>query len=116
DEATTATEVALNQPNGLWVRGDGTVYLLDLMNGKVRRVDTNGLASTLFTVPGGIFIGRGLWVSDDEAVAFFCAGDVVKKWTPADGVSDYASGFVELGNLVVDPSGDLVVTDRRGHR
>jgi DNA-binding beta-propeller fold protein YncE len=116
DEPTPASEVALNQPNGLWVRGDGTVYILDLMNGKVRRLGTNGMVSTLFAVPGGIFIGRGLWVKDDESVAFVCAGDVVKKWTPVDGVTDYATNFVELGNLVVDPRGDLVVTDRRGHR
>lgn len=115
DEPMPATEVSLNQPNGLWVRGDGTVYILDLANSKVRRLDTNGLLSTLFTVPGGILAGRGLWVSDDEAVAFLSSSNVVKKWTPADGVTDYASGFVELGNLVVDPRGDLVVTDRRGH-
>ena len=31
--ATPGTEVALREPNGLWVRGDGTVYILDLGNG-----------------------------------------------------------------------------------
>ena len=36
--------------------------------------------------------------------------------TADGGVTDYATGFVELGNLVVDPWGTLVVTDRRGHR
>ena len=39
----------MNMPNGLWVRGDGTVYVLDTGNGKVRRLDTNGLMTTLFT-------------------------------------------------------------------
>jgi hypothetical protein len=116
DEASPATEVALNEPNGLWVRGDGTVYILDLMNGKVRRLDTNGMIETLFTVPGGILIGRGLWVSPDESLAFVASGSVVKKWTPANGVTDYATGFRELGNLIVDPWGSLVITDRRGHR
>ena len=46
---TIATNVAMNQPNGLWVRGDGTVYVLDTGNGKVRRLDTNGMMTTLFT-------------------------------------------------------------------
>ncbi|MCI0349386.1 MAG: hypothetical protein L0Z53_08170, partial [Acidobacteriales bacterium] len=70
DEPTTATEVALWEPNGLWVRDDGTFYILDLRNGKVRRVETNGICETLFAVPGGITTGRGLWVSDDESLAF----------------------------------------------
>jgi hypothetical protein len=116
DDPTPATEVALNQPNGIWVRGDGVVYILDLLNGKIRKLDTNGLLSTLFTVPGGIPVGRGIWVNADESLAYVCAGTVVKKWTPVEGVTDFASGFVELGNLIVDPWGNLVVTDRRGHR
>ena len=49
DGATIATNVALNLPNGLWVRGDGRVYVLDTGNGKVRRLDTNGMLATLFT-------------------------------------------------------------------
>lgn len=114
DEAQPGTQVALNEPNGLWVRKDGTVYILDLMNGKIRRLDTNGLMTLLFSVPGGITAGRGLWVSDDETVAYVSSGTVVKKWTP-QGVSNFASGFSDLGNLAVDPSGDLVVTDRGGH-
>ncbi len=116
DELTPATAVALNGPNGLWVKPDGTVYILDQFNGKVRRLDTNGMLSTLLTVPGGVGEARGLWVSDDETLAFVAATSLVKKWTPEEGVTDYATGFVELGNLVVDPWGTLVVTDRRGHR
>jgi hypothetical protein len=116
DEPTPATEVQLREPNGLWVRGDGTFYILDLENDKVRRVGTNGICETLFSVPGGILSGRGLWVSEDESVAFVASRSVVKKWTPTEGVTDYATGFVELGNLVVDPWGKVVVTDRFGHR
>jgi hypothetical protein len=62
DEPTPGTEVALGEPNGLWVRGDGTTYILDLANSKVRRLDPAGTLSTLFMVPGGIVAGRGLWV------------------------------------------------------
>lgn len=116
DEPTPATEVALSQPNGLWVKADGTLYILDLVNGKIRKRETNGLMETLFEVPGGIIAGRGLWVSEDETLAYVASGSVVKKWTRDEGVTDYATDFVELGNLVVDPWGKLVVTDRFGHR
>lgn len=116
DAATPGTQVALNEPNGLWVRGDGTVYILDLQNGKVRRLDTNGMLATLFAVPGGIASGRGLWVKDDESLAYVSSGTVVKQWTPSGGVVDFATGFSQLGNLVIDPSGRVVVTDRNAHR
>ena len=115
DERTTGTEAGLSGPNGLWVRGDGTVYILDLDNGKVRVLDTNGLMRTLFSVPGGIIAGRGLWVSDDESLVFFSSLTAVKKWTPSEAVSVYSTGFIELGNLVVDPTGHVVATDRGGH-
>jgi hypothetical protein len=53
---------------GLWCARDGTLFILDLVNGKVRRLDTNGMMpGHSFTVPGrkGILAGRGLWVSDE---------------------------------------------------
>jgi DNA-binding beta-propeller fold protein YncE len=116
DEPTPATEVALNGPNGLWVQPDGTLFILDLGNGKVRRRDLNGELSTLFAVPGGIIVGRGLWVSDDETLAYVSSLNTVKKWTPSEGVSDLAAGFAELGNLTVDAEGRVIVTDRGAHR
>src|SRR6266849_3039542 len=40
-----ATEVALHNPNGLWVREDGVFYILDRDNGLIRKVDTNVIMS-----------------------------------------------------------------------
>ena len=116
DGPIVATQGSLSAPNGLWVRGDGTLYILDLGNGKIRRVDTNGTMTTMFTVPGGISTGRGLWVSDDETVAYVSSSTIVKKWTAAGGVTNFSLGYAELGNLVIDPWGNLVVTDRGLHR
>jgi hypothetical protein len=116
DTPALATEVALREPNGLWVRGDGTIYILDTGNGKVRRLDTNGTLQTLFTVPGGIIIGRGLWVSDDETLAYLCSWTVVKRWTPSNGITDFSIGYSQLGNLIVEPSRNVVVSDRGLHR
>jgi len=72
--------------------------------------------TTLFTVPGGISVGRGLWMSDGETVAYLSSATVVKKWTAADGVTDFSTGYSALGNLVIDPWGNVVVTDRNLHR
>jgi sugar lactone lactonase YvrE len=115
DTSTAGTSCALRDPNGLWVRPDGTVFILDTGNGKVRRLDTNGTIRTLFNAPGGILVGRGLWVSDDETLAYLCSLNTVKRWTAGGAVTDFATGFRQLGNLVMDPSGSVVVTDRGAH-
>jgi hypothetical protein len=110
------TELQLSAPNGLWVFGNGTVFILDLRNKKIRRLDPSGEMRTLFSVDDGFGLGRGLWVSDDETLVYVACGDHVKKWTPSNGIEVYADGFRGLGNLVVDPDGQLVVTDRGDHR
>lgn len=113
-----ATTLQLNFPNGLWVLPDGTVYVLDTENGRVRRVNTNGLMTTLFlaTATGSALEGgRGLWVKDDETLAYFCAKTRLRKWTPAGGLQTVASGFVELGTLYVEGNGDILVCDRGAH-
>jgi hypothetical protein len=74
------------------------------------------MCETLFSVPGGVSTGRGLWVRDDEGLAYVCAGSSVKKWTPSGGVVTLASGFSNLGNLAVDLEGYLCVTDLGGNR
>jgi sugar lactone lactonase YvrE len=113
-----AARLQLNFPNALWVRGDGTVYVLDTDNGCVRRIDTNGIATTLFhaTKNGkSLAGGRMLWVKDDESLAYFGNKKRLKRWTPNGGVETYADGFDELGTFYVESSGDLIAADRGGH-
>jgi hypothetical protein len=115
DGPDAATNLQLNFPNGAWVHGDGTVEVFDTDNGRVRRVDTNGVMTTLFMgTPDGSPVsgGRGLWVSDDKTLAYFCAGTKLRKWTPSGGVKTVASGFIELGTLFVEGSGNILVCDR----
>lgn len=116
DAPGPAIERHLSSPNGLWVRGDGTFYIVDLDSSKIRKVDTNGVMTTLFGVSGGLGDGRGLWVSNDEALAYAAVGTAIKKWTPSSGVKTFESGFESLGNLVVDPDGKVVATDRGANR
>ncbi len=118
DEPGPGTERALRNPNGIWVRGDGTVYILDLDNEKVRRLAPDGQLTTLFTVPG-LTLGRGLWVADDESLAYVSSGDELKRWTPGsgpgDGVTTHASGFSRLANISVDREGNVIATDQGRH-
>jgi hypothetical protein len=113
-----ATSLQLDSPNGLWVHGDGTVHVLDTDNGRVRRVAPDGVMTTLFwttsdaTPLGG---GRGLWVRHDEGLAYFSNNTRLRRWTPSGGVRTLASGFTELGTLIVEENGDLVVCDRGAH-
>jgi sugar lactone lactonase YvrE len=116
DAPGPAAERRLSSPNGMWVRGDGTLYILDLGNSKVRRVSPQGEMTTMFTVAGGIALGRGLWVSDDESRAYVASGSRVLVWARGEDARTFSSGYRQLGNLAVAPSGDLVVTDRGAGR
>lgn len=111
DTSTIATNVAMNTPNGLWVRGDGTVYVLDTGNGKVRRLDTNGVMTTLFTDGNGISGGRGLWVKNDESLVYYCSKSHLRQWTPAGGSVNLNSQFTDLGNIIISGT-NIVATDR----
>jgi len=111
DTATIATNVAMSTPNGMWVRGDGTVYVLDTGNGKVRRLDTNGLLTTLFTDANGISGGRGLWVKDDESLVYYASKSHLRRWTPGGGSVNLNSQFTDLGNIIISGT-NLVATDR----
>jgi len=119
DVPAAGTNVALSFPNGLWLGGDGVVYILDTGNGKVRWLDTNGVLTTLFTDSKGITTGRGLWVKDDRTLAYFSDGQNVRQWTPAGGiqtVNNPSFSFNDLGNFIVDAGGNLIVTDRGANR
>ncbi len=116
-----ATAVDLNNPNGLFVQLDGTFYILDRDNGFIRKVDTNGNMTLTVDNGGIIFGGRGLWVSPDASVLYYASGPTIKTgqvmiWDSTNGLSIFASGFGELGNLTVDPGGHLVITLRLGYK
>lgn len=110
------TDVQLNDPNGLWVLPDGTVYILDLGNSKIRRLDVDGMVRTIAVDPDGIRSGRGLWASNDGELIYYASETRVRSWTMETGLTTIAEGFIELGGLIVDPKGDLTVTDRGGSR
>src|SRR5256886_17333067 len=115
DGPAAATSLQLNFPNGEWVRGDGTVYILDTDNGRIRRVDTFGVMTTLFTVAGGISTGRGLWVSADESLVYFASGTDLKKWTPIGGGPLLNNQFKAPGNPGLCSSANLFLSNPGGN-
>ena len=129
-----ATSLQLFSPNGLFVFPNGVVYLLDPGNHRIRRVDTNGVMTTIVNDPEPDWYpsGRALWVSTDEQLIYythefrplvvggvtnlFADGAVVKKWTATGGIETVCSkavGFRNPANLEVNPvDGLLYVCDR----
>lgn len=102
----------LSSPNGLWVNKGGIVYILDLGNNKIRRLDTQGNLETVVHDTDGISLGRGLWLSASEDTIFYASGSHIKSWTKESGIKIYSSGYRGLGNITMDKNGFLVVTDR----
>jgi hypothetical protein len=126
DGPAPATNLQLRFPNGGWLRADGVFYVLDTENGKVRRIDTNGIMSTIFstTDPNYMGDGRALWVKSDESLIYFGSGPGVNlnvttlnKWTPTGGISVVRSDFLNIGNILGDErTGDLYISDRNANR
>lgn len=111
DEPGPAREGALHNPNGLWVTKSGNVFILDMDNAKIRKVTPEGEMSTFITLEN-IAVGRGLWVADDESEAFICNDRILLRWTPENGSKAFSAGFGELGMVLRDDSGRLLVGDR----
>jgi hypothetical protein len=105
-------ESQLSSPNGLWVKPDGTVYILDLGNDKIRRLDTTGNLETIVDDADGISLGRGLWITPSEDTIFYASASRIKMWTEEGGVTTYSTGYSGLGNITMDMNGYLVATDR----
>ena len=134
DGPDAATSLQITSPNGLFVFPNGIVYLLDPGNHRIRRVDTNGVMTTIVNDPEPNWYpsGRALWVSPDEQLIYythefkplvvngvtnlFSDGAAIKQWTPTDGIETVCSkevGFVNPANVGVNPvNGLLYVCDR----
>ncbi|HWB04768.1 MAG TPA: hypothetical protein VG796_17195 [Verrucomicrobiales bacterium] len=107
-----ARQRLLDGPQHAYVMPDGTFYILDSGNHRIRRVDTNGMMTTIINDSAGV--NRGLWVQRDAQVIYYCTNTQLKRWTPASGTQGtrIAGGFEETGNIDVDHAGNIYVTDR----
>lgn len=119
-----ALSTQLNQPNGVFVLPDGTFYIVDLFNSRIRRVGTDGQLTTVVTeassgADSGLG-GRALWVSPDEQLIYYAwrdtTGTSLRRWTPAGGIELVTGGFATMGNITVDHTGRPIVTEDTGNR
>ena len=114
-----ALTAQLNQPNGVFVLADGTFYIVDLGNLRLRRVGTDGQLTTIVQETS-LLGGRALWVSPDEQLIYYAGRDAlsspsIKRWTPGGGIEVVTSGLISIGNITVDPIGRPIVTEDTGH-
>lgn len=86
-----ATQARLDEPYGVVVASDGTVYFADRLNGRVRRVD--GQTGVITTVAGD---GSGKFHGDGGPAA--------------------EAGLVEPNGVALDGQGNLYIADVAGHR
>lgn len=130
DGPAPATSLQLFSPNGLFVFPDGTVWLLDPGNHRIRRVTPDGVMTTVVNDPEPNWYpsGRALWVSPDQQLIYYtnefapvppsiiADGACLKKWTPAGGIEvicQKSVGFRNPANCAVNPvDGKLYLTDR----
>ncbi len=108
-----ATQRQLNGPQNAYPMPDGSFYILDTGNQRIRRVDAAGQMTTVITESSGL--SRGLWVKRDGSLIYYCTNTALKRWTPAFGNGPgavMANGFSELGNIDVAANGDVFLTDR----
>jgi hypothetical protein len=117
----------LNRPSGLYYQ-NGTLYILDAGNGRVIRYRDGNVTrlfseSPVFGQNTNIANGGALWVSPNEQEAVYTDGTILKYWDASQlengfgGVRIVATGFVELGDVKVNPqNGDAVVADRGDNR
>jgi sugar lactone lactonase YvrE len=116
DDPQPGAECALSIPNGLDVHADGTCFIFDTGNRKIRRLDPDGRISTVFQDPTLSLVGRGLWANAEGSVIYYANATEVREWTSAGGIRVLTDGFSGgLANLTVDPQGRVVVTDRTAH-
>jgi hypothetical protein len=105
----------LDGPQHAYVMPDGTFYIADTGNRRIRRVDLNGSMVTIITDSAGL--NRGLWVQRDAQVVYYCTNTSLKRWVPSvgnRGGTTIATGFKEAGNIDLDANGNIFVSDRVG--
>lgn len=140
----TATAARFNQPNGIALAPNGTLYVADYGNSCIRAIapgaivtrlagqastygfaDGNGLSAAKFNSPVGIALDASgtLWVADTQNHAIRRIGTDGTVSTPAGtgGTSGNADGtgtaalFQRPCGIALTPSGNLAVADTANH-
>jgi uncharacterized protein (TIGR03437 family) len=131
-DETPALQASIHAPQGLTVAPDGTVYIADTLNQRVRRIGTNGVIHTLAGNGLAAFSGDGVDATRQSlnlpaAVALDGAGDVyiadcgnnrVRMVSPAGAITTVAGSGTPLASpqgVVIDSAGNLYITESSGN-
>jgi hypothetical protein len=125
-----ATQARLSAPGHLAIAGDGTVYIADRMNRRVRKVAPNGIISTFAGNGGfentgdggpataaGVPYVTGLAIAPDGAVLIssgWQSGSAVRRVAPDGTISTLVAG--EGGDLAFDGLGRVLVAEPWAHQ
>jgi len=139
-----ATNASLNYPHGVALGAAGAVYIADYYNNRVRKVDTNGVITTIagngnssssgdggLAVLAGLSYPQGVWV-DSAGNVYISTSGRIRMVTPGGIIATVAgtgsSGFsgdggpainAQLANprgLWTDSAGSLFIADTDNHR
>jgi sugar lactone lactonase YvrE len=98
-----ATSASLNQPAGLAVDRNGNLFIADVLNARIRRVDRNGIITTVagngafgYSGDGGLATSASIGYFNDDTLS-------TRGHTPAQ----YAGG------IALDNEGNLYIADSR---
>jgi serine/threonine-protein kinase len=136
------TNASFKNPNGVAVATDGTIYVADYANNRIRKITTGGVVSTFagsgsaafadgigtnasFSYPAGMAMATDgtIYVADyaNNRIRKITTGGVVSTFAGsgtaafADGIGTNAS-FFRLTSLAIATDGTMYVADYENHR
>jgi hypothetical protein len=113
----------LNTPTGLFY-SQGKLFILDAGNKQILKYTprpgfpynkTNGLVQLWLIDTNITTNASGLWIAPDELQAYYADGTVLRRWELETGLAAFTGNFIELSAVTVNPSREIIVTDRGDH-
>lgn len=127
-----AIEAQLNAPGDIAVATDGSIYIADTNNHRIRRIDPNGIISTIAGTgtgsDGGGFSGdgdmavkaqltypNGVAIGPDGSLYIADSGNNCIRRIGINGMITTVAGNEGANYIAVTPDGTLIISDYRNH-